>query len=79
MDIVHVANKVKVSVHKNCPTGDTAPLDTSGHPVCEFLIYLTVPKAGGDGMLLGVCETEEAAETITSALNTVFGLIHTHP
>lgn len=73
MDIVHVANKLKVAVHKRCPDTVVESAD-----VCEYLIYLSVPKAGGDGMLLGVTETEEAAEAIASTLNLVLSLAHTH-
>jgi hypothetical protein len=70
-DIVRTANKVKATVHVNC----TGP---HGSEPCEHLVYLSVPKMGGDGLLLGVTETPEAAEAITSALNSVFGFVHTH-
>lgn len=70
-DIVRTANKVKAVVHKHCP-------DESGDTKCEHLVYLTVPAAGGDGLLIGVTETELAAETIASALNSMFGFVHTH-
>lgn len=71
MDIVPANLKVKVTVHTHC----TGP---EGSPPCEYLVYLAVPKAGGDGLLLGVTETSEAAEHIASALNSVIGLAHTH-
>lgn len=62
-ELVPVKNRLKAAVHTN-----------NG----EFLVYLSVPAAGGDGLLLGVTETEEAAEAIASQLNLVFGLVHTH-
>jgi hypothetical protein len=74
---VHVVNKIRATVHTDCHeivAGDGT--GTTQH--CEYLVYLTVPKAGGDGILLGVSETPEAAEAIASALNSVFGLAHTH-
>lgn len=72
--VLPVASKLKVAVHPNCkdsPTGD-------GSKVCEYLVYLSVPKAGGDGLLLGVTETEEAAEAIASTLNLVLSNAHNH-
>ncbi len=75
-DPVHVVNKIKATVHSNCQAKD--PGNARSEIVCEYLVYLTVPKAGGDGILLGVSETPEAAEAIASALNSVFGLVHTH-
>lgn len=63
MDVVPVKNRLKAAVHTN-----------NG----EFLVYLSVPVAGGDGLLLGVTETEEAAEAIASQFNSLFGLTHTH-
>lgn len=80
-EVVHVANKIKAIVHRNCVTPDNAlhaGEDNGINERCEFLVYLSVPKAGGDGILLGVAETEEAAETIASAFNFVFSLVHTH-
>ena len=76
MDVVHAKNQIKVTVHKNC-VPDGTPGETISER-CEYLVYLTVPKMGGDGLLIGVTETPEAAETIASALNTVFGFVHTH-
>jgi hypothetical protein len=79
-EVVPVANKVKVSVHKNCVTPENVlpQHDDGSQTKCEHLVYLSVPKAGGDGILLGVTESAEAAEQIASALNFVFGLVHTH-
>lgn len=40
----------------------------------EQLIWLRVPAAGGDGILLGVCESQQAAVEIGSALQRLFDL-----
>lgn len=53
---------VKVSMETNCP---------NGYPPCEHLIWLRVPAAGNDGMLLGAVESRLAAETITAALDKI--------
>lgn len=75
-DPVRVANKVKATVHRDCH--EVVAGDGAGKEHCEYLVYLSVPKAGGDGILLGVSETPEAADAIASALNSVFGMVHTH-
>jgi hypothetical protein len=75
-EIVHVANKVKATVHSNCQFKE--PGNVQSEMVCEYLVYLAVPKMGGDGLLLGVTETSEAADAIASALNSIFGMVHTH-
>lgn len=41
----------------------------TGRP--EHLIFLEVPAAGGDGMLLGVVDSLEAAKAIASALRSL--------
>lgn len=75
-DIVPIANKVRVSVSKNCTA--IPQIDGAAVEACEHLIYLTVPRMGGDGILLGVTETAEAAETIASALSLLLSTAHTH-
>jgi hypothetical protein len=76
-EVIPVSNKIKVSVHKNCPDGFDGDVYREPPP-CEYLVYLAVPKVGGDGLLLGVTETEEAAETIASAISLLFSTMHTH-
>lgn len=79
--IVPVAQRVKATVHRNCVGSDNARAageDNGATEKCEFLVYLAVPSAGGDGILLGVAETEGAAETIASVLNSVLSLAHAH-
>ena len=45
------------------------PAVPNGRP--EHLIFLEVPAAGGDGMLLGVVDSLEAAKAIASALRSL--------
>jgi len=72
MAVVLYSNKIAVRIHKNCTT------DGSQVERCEHLVYLAIPSAGGDGLLLGVVETEQAAEVIASAFTSLFGSMHSH-
>lgn len=45
----------------------------------EWLVWLTVPSVGGDGLLLGAVETHEAAVEISSALNRLFKMLPVRP
>lgn len=57
---------IQVRVEKNCPLGREA---------CEHLLSIAVPSAGGDGMLLGVVDSEEAAHKIALAFERLFDLV----
>ncbi len=59
---------VRVEVQERC----------QGTWPCEHLISLTAPAAGGDGMLLGVVESKQAAEAIASSLSKLLALISDH-
>lgn len=75
---VPVANKLKAVVQKQCQPITDLDDNVIGERDCEHLVYLTVPAAGGDGLLLGVTDSEQAAEAIASSFNLLFGTAHTH-